>query len=980
MGRGTAAVVAGIAVLGAAAGFLLLRAKEEKARVLEPASFASPDLFPPDTVLFASLHDTEADFAEMESLWRKIEPTAAWALLSGGPDAGPGGGPAASLVRAWEETGASIGDRLGRRPDAAEFFRTFGRDATLGFVPSAAGGTPQGLLVARLPGEEEVARLRERFGSRPGMKPRQPTPSHGYPVFLEEFEGRGTLHYGVGGGHLFLAEDPTVLDGALDRLKVLVAATADSPRPPSLASEKAFAAGVPGPWPEVRFALFARRGAKVGARLEELAPGAEGSGGEMDALLARAFVPVPGEGPMALSASGPPGERRWSASFGDFSSMGRAWEQRLPAGLCLAWIPRPAAPGAREKAFGADFEALRAKRLWKEIDALARDGPRLRRLLEEAGGPGTAPPEEILARIPKDLALLGEMGESLLRSMTVGGEAPLALGQKAFGKEKVATETVLAFDLDPLSSVLLAALMETGVQETGGEAPVSWRRDPGEGPPAWHLDLGGLFGRGGPGGDPSEEAFAGMMEAWEPGVVLGNGTLYVTFGPAMRRECRDLAAGRAAPLSADPIFVRAAAAAEPGASEILYDRPGIVLRAAVASVRRPMELAADSEGMDPKARDVLRALMDAMGEASGWADAATFRVTSTLVEAERRSVTVESFDAAAAAAPPVIELGPGPIRSPAALPGSTLLLLAGRWDLGPASEAFAASFLKALPGGKERWRSLFTQESGVDPADVERPLELLVAGMKGEMGFAVVTPENPPAPEGPPTAAAALERLPSFVSFSGYRDAGASFEEAVRLLGKMVEALDTGSFEDDAAAFEAGEGPPAFGFALEREETPAGPSAAVRVTAAVEPGAPYVVHRLGVLRRGETLWFTLSPRKPAEVAGLAGGPGTLEARMKGALPASMHPADASMLLVFREDGVADGLGALLDLLVPVGPSLTLMGLEEPPSPERMKAHEEGWRQGVDLVKDAMRTSGWQVMARTREGDRWITVRRRAVVR
>lgn len=102
--------------------------------------------------------------------------------------------------------------------------------------------------------------------------------------------------------------------------------------------------------------------------------------------------------------------------------------------------------------------------------------------------------------------------------------------------------------------------------------------------------------------------------------------------------------------------------------------------------------------------------------------------------------------------------------------------------------------------------------------------------------------------------------------------------------------------------------------------------------------------------------------------------------MKGALPASMHPADASMLLVFREDGVADGLGALLDLLVPVGPSLTLMGLEEPPSPERMKAHEEGWREGVDLVKDAMRTSGWQVMARTREGDRWITVRRRAVVR
>jgi hypothetical protein len=659
--------------------------------------------------------------------------------------------------------------------------------------------------------------------------------------------------------------------------------------------------------------------------------------------------------------------------------MGRAWEQRLPADLCLAWIPRPVPPGARGKAFGADLESLRGKRLWKEIDALARDGPRLRRLLAEMAGEGAVPPDGILARIPHDLSLLGEAGESLLRSMTLGGNAPLAFGQKVFGTGEVTTETVIAFDLDPLSSVLLAALMETGVQETGNEAPVSWRRDAGEGPPAWHLDFGSLFGQGGPGRDPGGEAAAGMMKASEPGVVLGNGTLYVTLGPAMRSECRELAAGKAAPLSADPIFNRAAAAAEPGASEILYARPGVMVRAVVATWTGLMEKATVSEGMDADARDSALAFMGALTEAAGWAGAASFHITSTLVETERRSVTVESIDPAVAGAPPVIELGPGPILSPAALPGSTFLLLAGRWDLGPACEALAAAFLRSLPGGRERYGSLFRKQ-GMDPAEVERPLDLLVAGMKGEMGFAVVAPENQPPLDGPPSAAAAVPRLPTLVSFSAYRDAGASFEEAARLLGKLVEVSDSGSFEDDAAAFEAGEGPPAFDFALEREDGPAGPSAAVRVTAAVEPGAPTIVYRLGVLRRGETLWFTLSPRKPAEVAGLPGGPGTLQARMEGALPASLQPADAAALLVFREDGVADCLGALLDLLVPVGPSLTLVGLEEPPSPERMKAHEEGWRQGVDLLKDAMRTSAWQVMSRTRDGDRRVTVRRRAVVR
>ena len=130
------------------------------------------------------------------------------------------------------------------------------------------------------------------------------------------------------------------------------------------------------------------------------------------------------------------------------------------------------------------------------------------------------------------------------------------------------------------------------------------------------------------------------------------------------------------------------------------------------------------------------------------------------------------------------------------------------------------------------------------------------------------------------------------------------------------------------------------------------------------------------MRRGDRVWFVASHGKPGEVAGLSGGPPSLAGRLATALPADAVPAKAMSLLLFREDGVSDVLGALLDFAVPVGPSLTLQGVRGRPSPDRMKAHEEGWREGIDLVKDAMRTGKWQVMGTVREGDRWITVRRR----
>ena len=968
-------VAAVVAAAVAGGGIFLWQAGRAKDRAVEPVVFAAPDLFPPDTVMFASIHDTEADWKDLEALRAKFEPTATWSLIAG--DRGPGSGPLGALKKAWDEMGADVEARLGRRPDAAEFFRVFGGDLALGLSPLPKGAGLGGLLVTRLPDEAELARLKELMGKNQTLRQRQAPPAHGYPVWYEELEAGRTLHYGVGGGHLFLSDDQGLLDAAMTSLSVLAAAGPDTPRPPSLAADPEFKAGVPGPWEEVRVAMFLRKGASIGSKVEQMAPDAKGSGDQVDSILARTFSAAPGKETMAFSASGPSGSRAWSASWGDFSLLGRAWEQRLPADLCMAWIPRPVAAGVREKAFGADYEALRSKRLWKAIDELSRDGPRLKRLLGEAMGPDSVPDDAMLARIPFDVALLGEVGDELLRGMAEGGDSPLCIAQKAYGEKTLRTEMVLAVELDPMTAVTLAALADTAAAEMGEDGPVSWSRTKGDGPPTWSLDFSKLFRGGDPDfQDPSREMTRKMMEPWEPGIVLGSGTLYITFGPSMREDIRALCAGKVAPLSADPLFLEAMAAAEPGATEILFQRPAVFARAAMDSVRGPLDGMASAESFDPDGRDIVRALLGALDEAAGWAAGMRAQITSTLADPERRSVTVTLLDSAAAAAPPAIVMDAAPMTGPAALPAETFLLMASRMDFGPASEALKEAFFQGLNGGRDRWKRLLLDAPSPEAGELLDLMDPLATGVRGEIGFAMAYPKDPSVPDGPPTPGAISERLPTFVFYADYRDAGVVFANATSLLGKIHEAVDEGTFEDDAAAMEAGEGPPAFGLFLDKQEAAAGPSTTLRMVGAWEPGGEYFVYRIGVLRRGDRVFFTASHLGPAEVAGLPGGASTMEGRMLDELPGGAVPPASISLLIFREDGVSDVLGALLDLAVPVGPMLTLQGLGEPPSPERQAAHEAGWREGIDLVKDAMRTGKWQVMGMTREGDRWITVRRR----
>ncbi len=968
MGNRKVGIIVGSVVVAAsaAAGVFLLKAKQQTERVTKPVELTAPDLFPAETSVFLALHHADRDWAAFDDLRRRVEPTATWKVLSeqflgegGGPGGMAPGGPGGAMLATIRKAQAEVETRLGRKPDSREFFETFGRATALGLVPGQGEAPTRMLLVTRLPDENAASGLRERFAVTPPIKKREPAPAHGYPVFSEDRGEGKSLHFGVGGGFLFLADDPAVLDGALDRLKVIVdGAAAGAPRPAALSADATFKKGMPAKWEDVRYAFFLKKDHRIEKYDPTLAP--------VGALLGKAFVMDPSAPAVALSAGEAGGARTFHASWQ--TGAPGAWEDLLPAGSCTASVPRGEPEGAREKAFGSDLARMRGKPLWAEIHSLAKDTPRLRRLLGEAMGPDAVPPDEILTRIPADVELLGSIGGGVLEALFVGEEQRFAFAQKVYrGDFGVSTENGFVVRVEPAEALALASLLDMGVDA----APEILLREGAPGALAWRVDLKKAVGE--------IPGLSEMLHSYEPGLVLGRGAAWLTLGPGMRADVLALAAGKGASLGQDPVFREALGVLEPGAVSVDYQRPGEVLRAAVQSMQALLDRSMETMEAPEDAGKLLSALGATLEMAAGWGDGIRFAVTGSYLDPARPSVSTVVMDAAAAAASPKISLGNGALRVPAILPATTFLLGDWRMDARPASAALAAKFLGALPEGRAHWDR--TLDGTGERKTIEEILDVLAAGIRGEAGLAMTSPGPLPAPQGPPDTGVILDRIPGFVVFAGYADPGKAFEVASGLLRRIHDEVSgmMEPFEEQVAAYEAREGGEPWGFAFEATGTGDRTGAALRIFTVPPPGSQdRPTFTVGIQRRGDLLFLAVGDAVFRAVSGNEeGAPGTLSARMAAELPAGFLPAESAAVAIVREDGLSDVLGPFWDLLLPIGPSLSLQGLGGPPPEDRMKAHTDGWKQGIDLLKDALRTSTWHGWGTRQEGERWVTIHRRA---
>jgi hypothetical protein len=447
----------------------------------------------------------------------------------------------------------------------------------------------------------------------------------------------------------------------------------------------------------------------------------------------------------------------------------------------------------------------------------------------------------------------------------------------------------------------------------------------------------------------------------------------------MLADLRAVLRGTGASLASDPLFREASAAVPAGWTRLDFSRPGVEGAAGAALWRGLVESKWAADQFPPEGRQVFAALMTATEEACRWAGACRAEVTATYSDAARPAVTAALMDPEREKAPPRIDMGPAPLLAPRILPARTLLVAESRVDAGAAAEEFVKAFLRALPGGRATWNDLWKDQEE-NRTLLEGRLEALVAGARGETGIAVLAPAPRDPPEGPPGIGPLLDRLPSLVLFAQYRDAGAAFDAALETLRDAASAVGTDpeAFAAGRKRYDRGRGSRPFGTSVETGDVGGASVATLRFFWSAAPGADLDGTGVSVVRRGDLLFLVAGGPAAQDLAvATDGGPGTLADAVRTALPADFLPAESASLLLFREDGVAESLGTLLDLLVPVGPQLTLQGYAGEPPEDRVRAHAEGWRQAIDLVEDALRTGCWRGAARVREGDRWITVHRRA---
>ena len=979
-GRIGISVLVAAVIAAAASGLYLRRVKQTVERTFTPVPVAAPDLFPADTLLFAAAHRMDESWNAVEEWWKRVEPTAAWHLVRGEWDRARERG---SLPPALEE---AVGEferamdgaeaRLGHRPDTRQFFETYGRYTAFGLLPAADGGRPRMLLVVKLPGEAAMELLRQKLG---GVARRHDPPEiHGYPAFAEEGGRLGRVLYGVGGGYLFVADDEAVLGTALGRLASSAAggAAAGAADPgPSLAAAPVFRKAVPENWEEVGLAFFVRREQQFARWDAKLKP--------LDDYLAHGFVLAPGEKAVALCAVRIPGGQDFDvrASFGPRGEEAGPWAGALPAGMSRAWMTASPPAGTSRAALLADVEEFRAKRIWKEADALLRDGPRLRRILEDALGDGAAPGDEILGRLPRDGELLAALFNGAVDRALLSRGASLCFGQKTMDGDSIRVESVAGMRFGPLESFLVAAALDLLVEKQGrwireGTPPLERVAEPGF--LAWRFRLTRLLEESrerGEGPGPGLEGMLSHLQGMEPAIVLAGGALWFTMGEGIYDELRGVAAGTVEPLSADPLYVEALAAVPAGATSLDFARPAELLRGMVEGTGGQLrELMGGIP--DPEPGEILEGTLAALREAVAWGKGVRATMAAGYADPSRPSESVALLDPAADRARPLISMDPAAPAVPGVLPAGTFLLMEERADVRPAAEAAIAAFLRGLPGGRERWDEL---RGGIPlgEEDLEGRLDALILDVKGEAGVALAAPApgNADVLRGTQDM---IDRIPALVMFAAYARPGAAFDALAGLFDEIAAAAEERvPFVVRRRLYDRRQGPRPVEVEVERTAVEGRPVAILRVTWPEGPRGDLLTAGMALVRRDDLVFLTTSlPVGEGLAAARSGAAGTLAERMARELPADVLPAECAGLFVSRADGFADCLSLYSRPLAPGLARLSLRSRGGPPDPERIEAHEEGWREFERLFDDLLRSGRWVIASTVREKDRLHTTTRR----
>src|SRR5688572_24226436 len=336
----------------------------------------------------------------------------------------------------------------------------------------------------------------------------------------------------------------------------------------ALAADAVFRRGVPESWNDLRLALFVRKG----QQFERFDPALK----TVDSVLAHAFRLAPAEPAVCVSAVGAPGTNyAIRASFGAQSRGGKPWEELLPSDACDVYVGRGVTSEAKRKAFGAAYERVRGKELWKEIDALGKDAPRLKLLLRETLGPEMVPSDETLARLPHDVALFGAIGGAVLEAAWFAPEAEYAVCQKIYRGSSTTIQAAFGADTDAFGLLVAAMAAETAVEKSGG-----WvLHDEAPGVHSWRVDVNKAIEAAGPIIPP--DASSMIEEFWTPyapSIVTGKGCIFIVLGEDMRKELvAILSGGGAGTLAADPLWREAGAAVDAGASTLHFsDRKSVV--------------------------------------------------------------------------------------------------------------------------------------------------------------------------------------------------------------------------------------------------------------------------------------------------------------------------------------------------------------------------------------------------------------------
>jgi len=387
----------------------------------------------------------------------------------------------------------------------------------------------------------------------------------------------------------------------------------------------------------------------------------------------------------------------------------------------------------------------------------------------------------------------------------------------------------------------------------------------------------------------------------------------------------------------------------PGYVHLSWDRPGDRIRNSYETIESIVFKLIEMAGPDEETEEVIFAGLKTVRRLTEWAKPSRAALSAAYLDPAKPYESVELVDPEAEKRVPSLVPADAAARSPDLLPADAWIYGMRRVELRPSYDALRAVFVEALPGGEERLKQMSPG------GEAQEALDLLVDGLlrnvKGEVGFAIVTPRPKAAPGEGPTPGALLARLPVLVLFAEFEKPADGFRAVRKGLELLHGALTPRPVENPHefySEFKAGMLGEYRAAALDLF-LPMGEEQGVVSLCAVErSGFVFLTTSGEALKR-----FGSAKEKDAD---------SLSARMP-AIPEKLSSLD-----LFHGDTLIRQARLYVEVASRAGVGLTLGGYAEGPPADRVQAHLDGWAKWSDLVLDLFSTKSWQVSSTVRTGN------------